>query len=69
MNQRLINLALAQIQLDVEAGDMTAIEELLRSVPSENLEGFISEAVEYDDADHDGQPDEAQEWADFDPEC
>jgi hypothetical protein len=68
MNQRLINLALAQIQLDVEAGDMTAIEELLRSVPLENLEGFLSEAVEYDEG-HDGQPDEAQEWADFDPEC
>jgi hypothetical protein len=67
MNQRLINLALAQIQLDVESGDLTAIEELLGAVPEEQLEGFLSEAVSYDDSD--GQPDEAQEWESFDPDC
>jgi len=68
MNQTLVNLALAQIQLDLETGDLTALEELLRSVPEAQLEGFLSEAVEYDDSS-DGQPDETQEWADFDPEC
>jgi hypothetical protein len=67
MNQKLINLALAQIQLDVEQGDLTAIEELLRAVPQRDLEGFLSENVESDEWD--GQPDEAQEWADFDPDC
>jgi len=25
--------------------------------------------VEYDYDDHDGQPDELQEWSDFDPDC
>ena len=25
--------------------------------------------MEFDQADYDGQPDEAQEWYDFDPDC
>ena len=29
---------------------------------------FIDEQFE-DEDEYDGQPDEAQEWADFDPEC
>ena len=29
---------------------------------------FVS-VMEYDDAESDGQPDEAQEWHDFDPDC
>jgi hypothetical protein len=29
---------------------------------------FVS-VMEYDDAEPDGQPDEAQEWHDFDPDC
>jgi hypothetical protein len=28
---------------------------------------FIEE--QYEDDEYDGQPDEAQEWADFDPDC
>ncbi len=29
-----------------------------------------NDIVDYDeDEDYDGQPDEAQEWADFDPDC
>jgi hypothetical protein len=27
------------------------------------------EALPFDEPEHDGQPDEAQEWHDFDPEC
>ena len=29
----------------------------------------ILDEDEDEDEDYDGQPDEAQEWADFDPEC
>jgi hypothetical protein len=60
-----VEAALDQIVSDVKVGDLTAIEELLRYVPLEVLRGFVSE-VNYD---YDGQPDEAQEWHDFDPEC
>jgi len=28
-----------------------------------------NDIVDYDEDEDDGQPDEAQEWADFDPEC
>ena len=60
-----VEAALDQIVSDVKVGDLTAIEELLRYVPLEVLKGFISEV----DSEYDGQPDEAQEWHDFDPEC
>lgn len=62
----LIDRAIKQIQLDVESGDFTAIEELLRKVPESDLEGFLSDAVDYED---DGQPTELEEWLDFDPDC
>jgi len=29
----------------------------------------LSERFDEDDEDYDGQPDEEQEWADFDPDC
>jgi hypothetical protein len=32
------------------------------------VEGLTEDEMESEDED-DGQPDEAQEWADFDPEC
>jgi hypothetical protein len=33
-------------------------------------EDFLTAAEELEDeCERDGQPDEAQEWADFDPEC
>ena len=42
-------------------GDLFALcEDLMTDEERENF-GFES--------DHDGQPDEAQEWADFDPDC
>jgi len=43
VDQGLIDAALEQIVIDVEGGDLTAIEELLRSVPEENLQGFLSD--------------------------
>jgi len=30
---------------------------------------LANDLVEDQDEEHDGQPDEAQEWADFDPDC
>jgi hypothetical protein len=70
---QLVNAALQQIVNDVESGDLTAVEELISSISDEFLAGFLSEGTEYDDEEYDeeydGQPDEAQEWYDFDPEC
>ena len=34
----------------------------------EIVDVFVS-VMEYDDDESDGQPDEAQEWHDFDPDC
>ena len=39
----LVDKVLEQIKKDVEAGDMTAIEELLGEVPEKNLRSFLSE--------------------------
>jgi hypothetical protein len=43
MNQELIDQVIEQIKEDVENQDMTAIEELLRFVPTEYLLGYLSE--------------------------
>jgi len=40
-----IELALEQIVKDVEAGDLSAIEELLRFVPEKNLIAFLPEEI------------------------
>jgi hypothetical protein len=70
---QLVNAALQQIVNDVESGDLTAVEELINSISDESLAGFLSEDTEYDDEEYDeeydGQPDESQEWHDFDPDC
>jgi hypothetical protein len=43
------------------------LEELLKRVPAKVLESYLPEVdMELED---DGQPDEAQEWHDFDPDC
>ena len=63
--QMLIDAVLDQIVSDVRNGDLTAIEELLNSVDEDTLRGFLPEAAFEDD----GQPDEMQEWHDFDPDC
>ena len=46
MNQELIDQVIEQIKTDVEDQDMTAIEELLRFVPTEYLLGYLSEGAE-----------------------
>jgi len=42
----LTDLVIAQIIEDIETGDFTAIEELLKNVPNKYLIGFLSETVE-----------------------
>jgi hypothetical protein len=41
--EELINLVLAQIVEDVEGGDLTAIEELLKPMPTDTLLAFLPE--------------------------
>jgi len=41
--QELLDMALEQIRVDVERGDLTAIEELLKEVPEDALVSFLSE--------------------------
>ena len=43
MNEDLMDLVLAQISQDVDSGDFTALEELLKLVPEANLKGYLSE--------------------------
>ena len=68
--QELVDKVIGQIYLDIESGDITALEELLKRVPAKVLESYLPE-VDMDEVEteYDGQPDEAQEWHDFDPEC
>lgn len=61
----LIDRVIGQIYIDIESGDVTALEELLKRVAPQVLESYLPEV----DSEYDGQPDEAQEWHDFDPEC
>jgi len=61
----LIERVLRQIDLDLQSGDLTALEELLKRVPEQVLESYLPEV----ETEYDGQPDEAQEWHDFDPDC
>ena len=41
--QRLIDAVLDQIRNDVAQGDMTAIEELIRDLPTDSLINFLPE--------------------------
>ena len=71
--QELVDKVIGQIQLDIDSGDVTALEELLKRVPAKVLESYLPE-VDYlglfeVDLEYDGQPDEAQEWHDYDPDC
>jgi hypothetical protein len=63
--QELVDRVLTQIQLDIDSGDVTALEELLKRVAPQVLESYLPEV----ETEYDGQPDEAQEWHDFDPDC
>ena len=41
--ENIIDMVLEQIQEDVEAGDLTAIQELLSKVPMTDLQAFLPE--------------------------
>lgn len=45
---KLIDQVLEQIEADIKSGDTTAIEELLKFVPQDRLEAFLSEYPEED---------------------
>ena len=53
VNQALIDQVVDQIIRDLDMGDQTAIEELLMSVPEDNLRGFLS--------DYGGNPSESKD--------
>lgn len=63
--QELVDRVITQIETDLRGSDLTALEELLKRVPAKVLESYLPEV----DMEYDGQPDEAQEWHDFDPDC
>jgi hypothetical protein len=45
MSEKLIDDVIEQIKKDILSGDVTAIDELLRYVPTQKLEAFLSEEV------------------------
>lgn len=56
----LIDLVIRQIQDDVDSGDVTALEELLKRVPTKVLESYLPEVdenlkIEIDDISHIGE--------------
>ena len=55
----LIDLVIRQIQDDVDSGDVTALEELLKRVPAKVLESYLPEVenleIEIDDISHIGE--------------
>ena len=50
--------------LDLSREEKRAFRELFNA-----CEDFVDAANEMDQYEHDGQPDEAQEWESFDPDC
>jgi hypothetical protein len=65
MQKSLVDRVITQIEIDMRGYDLTALEELLKRVPTKVLESYLPEV----ETEYDGQPDEAQEWHDFDPDC
>lgn len=43
MTDKLINAVLEQIKSDVHSGDMTAIDELVSTLPFDRLRGYLPE--------------------------
>jgi len=67
MQKSLVDRVISQIEIDMRGYDLTALEELLKRVPEQVLESYLPEVDM--EPEFDGQPDEAQEWHDFDPDC
>jgi len=62
-------------EMDVEIREMIedgfTREQIARSFPiltESDLDAYFNDDADLDDG-YDGQPDEAQEWHDFDPDC
>jgi hypothetical protein len=56
----LIERVLRQIEVDLQTGDLTALEELLKRVPTKVLESYLPEVeenleIEIDDISHIGE--------------
>ena len=45
------------------------VEQFVRANDLYEALGMVDEEEDAEDWDYDGQPDEAQEWHDFDPDC
>jgi hypothetical protein len=43
--KKLIDLVLDQIEYDIDVGDLTAIEELLKYLPKERLRAYLPEEI------------------------
>ena len=43
--KKLIDLVLDQIEYDIDRGDLTAIEELLKYLPKERLRAYLPEEI------------------------
>ena len=66
---KMSDLAL-DIQEAIEAGELTFAEIAAKyNVPLDWVVQVNEELAEQYAAEYDGQPDEAQEWYDFDPDC
>ena len=58
------------IQEAIEAGELTFAQIAAKyNVPLDWVVQVNEELAEQYAAEYDGQPDEAQEWYDFDPDC
>ena len=70
---KLMELAIDQIRSDLESGDVTAIQVLLQKLDKDDLYCFLSDQnqalANHFEYEYDGQPDEAQEWESYDPDC
>ena len=74
MTRKYTNMLLEMIEdglLDRDTVIMACVKFMSEDEVQDMMEAneFIPEQFEDEDEDWDGQPDEAQEWYDFDPEC
>jgi hypothetical protein len=74
MTRKYTNMLLEMIEdglLDRDTVIMACVKFMSEAEVQDMMEAneFIEEQFEDEDEDWDGQPDEAQEWYDFDPEC
>jgi hypothetical protein len=59
-----------EIEFHCEAEDEDhAIEQAENAYPGCHIDQVILDEPDFDEDDFDGQPDEMQEWHDFDPDC